>query len=529
MKNLIRKIIKEETTKLLNESGIRSINDLAKRYQMAKIYFHMDLDGVTTALAMKEYLEKNGIKVVDAETIQYGDKEFAVKKPEGEGEIMPVLVDFAHGKPMYIIHTDHHDTQAGVESGTATSFRPSRSNVETISQVLSPKDIFTQEDIELINMVDSADFAKYDITPSDVMNYLFKIDRERDVRGNKRMMGLVANKLLLAFKNKKGFLKQLVLNSKPSLLNILLNIKNWMKENGFLDLQQLEKNKESYVERQKTSPNVKVIDGIITQYGAGNVFDLGSYDRYTPFKNNPDADFLLLVWPMGMIQASCNPFKKDRALKGVNLGEVKDEVLKKFEPELKEKKIPLSTIKWISENSKDFGEGSVGFTFKDFMALYPNSFNKSEGSESYVKMLESIMSKPFSSLTDKQREVLDKITISAWDLIDANSGGHKCITNISGLSYLDRSKRPPVSKYYKKKDGEDAEYVKIMKRLGREFFATLRDKIKQSNDERYEPGFEVEMNEYGRSLKNARRQGQGTYFPKSAIKANPLRFRPENR
>jgi hypothetical protein len=139
------------------------------------------------------------------------------------------------------------------------------------------------------------------------------------------------------------------------------------------------------------------------------------------------------------------------------------------------------------------------------------------------------MSKPFSSLTDKQREVLDKITISAWDLIDANSGGHKCITNISGLSYLDRSKRPPVSKYYKKKDGEDAEYVKFMKRLGREFFATLRDKIKQSNDERYEPGFEVEMNEYGRSLKNARRQGQGTYFPKSAIKANPLRFRPENR
>ena len=71
---------------------------------------------------------------------------------------------------------------------------------QTISQILSPKDIFTQEDIELINIVDSADFAKYDITPSDVMNYLFKIDRERDVRGNKRMMGLVANKLLLAFK-----------------------------------------------------------------------------------------------------------------------------------------------------------------------------------------------------------------------------------------------------------------------------------------------------------------------------------------
>ena len=143
MNNIIKKILKE--TYLIKESGIRGIKDLAKRYQMAKIYFHMDLDGVTTAIAMKEYLEKNGIKVVDAETIQYGDKEFAVKKPDASGDIMPVLVDFAHGKPMYIIHTDHHDTQAGVEQGTATSFRPSRSNVETISQVLSPKDIFSQE------------------------------------------------------------------------------------------------------------------------------------------------------------------------------------------------------------------------------------------------------------------------------------------------------------------------------------------------------------------------------------------------
>ena len=65
--------------KLIKESGLRNIKDLSKRYQKAKIYFHQDLDGVTTALAMKNYLENNGIKVVDSEIIQYGDKEFAVK------------------------------------------------------------------------------------------------------------------------------------------------------------------------------------------------------------------------------------------------------------------------------------------------------------------------------------------------------------------------------------------------------------------------------------------------------------------
>ena len=37
-----------------------------------------------------------------------------------------------------------------------------------------------------------------------------------------------------------------------------------------------------------------------------------------------------------------------------------------------------------------------------------------------------------------------------------------------------------------------------------------------------------ELTEYARTLKNARQQGVGLRFPKSAIKANPARFRPYN-
>ena len=40
---------------------------------------------------------------------------------------------------------------------------------------------------------------------------------------------------------------------------------------------------------------------------------------------------------------------------------------------------------------------------------------------------------------------------------------------------------------------------------------------------------EQELDEYARTLKNARRQGSGLRFPKSAIKANPNRFRPYSR
>ena len=106
--------------RVIKESGLRDIKALAKRYPKAKIYFHQDLDGVTTAIAMKKYLEDNGIDVVDSEVIQYGEKEFSVKKPDASGDVMPVLVDFAHGKPMFVIHTDHHDTQVGAEKDAST-------------------------------------------------------------------------------------------------------------------------------------------------------------------------------------------------------------------------------------------------------------------------------------------------------------------------------------------------------------------------------------------------------------------------
>jgi len=346
--------------KILRESGIRDINQLRERYTKAEIYFHQDLDGVTTAIAMKKYLEDNGIDVVGAHVIQYGDKEFSIKKNDATGDVMPVLVDFAHGKPMFVIHTDHHDRQAGAEETKSTSFRQSRSNVATISQVVSPKELFPSSDILLINTVDSADFARQNISPEDVVNYLFRVDKEKSLQTNKMLLGLVINKLLLAFKNKPGFLEMLVMNSEPSLLSILNNIRSWMKSTQAPSAEELQKNAEEYVQQMKSFPTVS--DNIIFQYGGGNMFKPGSYDRYTPFRNNPEADFMIMAWPMGLVQASCNPFKKERELKGVNLGEIAQEVVGKWEEQLKQKTVPLSTIKWVSETSvnpesvgKDFG------------------------------------------------------------------------------------------------------------------------------------------------------------------------------
>jgi hypothetical protein len=288
------------------------------------------------------------------------------------------------------------------------------------------------------------------------------------------LLGLVINKLLLAFKNKPGFLESLVMDSQPSLMSILNNIKAWMKNTNAPSPEELQKNAEGYRETMKNFPRVS--DNIIFQYGGGSMFKPGSYDRYTPFRNNPEADFLIMAWPMGLVQASCNPFKKERELKGVNLGEIAQEVLGKWEGQLKDRSVPLSTIKWVSESG--INPESVGFTFKDFNALYGDKYMANDRGAEALEYIESIMEKPFGELSEKDLDILDSINVSAWDLIQANSGGHKCITNISGLNYLGRGKRPPQGKYKYDSEKEDSPMVKFTKMVAGEFEKVLKEKIK---------------------------------------------------
>jgi len=465
--------------RLIKESGIQDINKIAKRYPKAEIYFHQDLDGVVSAIAMKEYLEKYGIDVVDTHVIQYGDREFSVAKPKAEGDTMQVLVDFAHGKPMFTIHTDHHDSQSGVEGDTSTQFRGARSNVETISQIVSPQDIFTSDDILRISTIDSADYAKHGLTPDDVMNYIKKFDFNGTVPENKWMLALLTNKLLLAYKNKPGFLEKLVARSSPSLMNIFHNINSIAGDENFASPEQMAINQEKYVKSQEESENLKLEDNIIIQYGGGSLYKPGSYDRYTPFKIYPNADFLVIAWPMGLVQASCNPFKKERALKGINLADIAQEVLSKIEPQLRNHQVPVSVIKRIGETKAD--ESSIGFKTSDLFALYKDYLiNLPPVNSPYYNEIVSIIDTPWNNLSEEEKQVLDNITVPAWDVIQANSGGHKCITNVSGLNFFARATRNPEGNY-RKKDAKPTRYVEFVKWVQNEMVKTLKEKISQES------------------------------------------------
>jgi len=527
-------------SKFINEEvGIRNLKKIIGSKRTAEIYFHKDLDGVTSALAMKYFIETfYKIKVVDAHQIQYGGMEFAVKNCQPEN--LCILVDFAHSKPMFQIATDHHDKQIGAEDTKATYFKTARSNVELISGEISYSDAFTAGDVELIKTVDSADFVKYNLTPEDIQNSIFNFKRELTGDKNRFFMGLVTNRLLLAYKNKrisvksidgkrnhinKNILECMVLDCSPSLYSIFNSIRHYVNNAKTFDRlgilakpEDLAKNLADYIERMKSYRFIEVGDEaheydptnwkhkklvsngsktpkgthfdieskIVMQYGGGTMFAAGSYDRYTPFKNFPDANFFCIVWPMGLIQVSCNPFR-EKKLKDINLGEISKEVMSNHKLVLEKVLIPVESIKNEFETSQDWikmqkEEGvdysGVGFRYSDISAFYKDCIYKKTSSNWELTSIDdanfkSSMNKTYGDMSESDKDVLKSYRIPAWELITRNSGGHPSITNLQGFGFLKYNKTGLAAAY------ETDRYTEVMKKVAREFVNNLKDKIKK--------------------------------------------------
>ena len=517
-------------SKLNEEVGLRDIKKIVTAHKEEhgknfEIWFHQDLDGVTSCIAMKTYLEGYGLRMVDCHITQYGGIEYAIKNKKEDS--MAVLVDFAHSKSMFTLATDHHDKQTGTEETSSTYFKHTRSNVETISGEISTYDIFPNVDIELIKTVDSADFLRHKLTPEDVQNVLFSVKKDITGERNRFLMGLVVNRLLLVYKNKritvtsldgkrnhinKNFLECLSIDSAPSLISMFNNIKHYMNNavslewdrrtkrhdtpNRLATAEDITANFTKYVDSRKSGKDITYDDqyNILSQYGIGSVFAPGSYDRYVVFKNNPQAEFVCTIFPMGLIQVSCNPFK-EKKLKDVNLGKIAKEVIGKYKYQLSNINVPLSDLKRINEDEiskmkSRYGQDyeGIGFTFGDLKAFYvdkvsylPNRrqgdmktksyLDLNDSSSNMVQVLKRCMDKPFDTWSESEREGLYWVRISALDIIEANSGGHPSITNIQGLNYLG-CRRDLLRRLFNTED-----YTDVMKLIADEFLNNLRSKI----------------------------------------------------
>lgn len=512
------------------ESGIRDITKIIQDHKDTgsvnfEIWFHQDLDGVSSALCMKKYLEDYGLKLIDAHIIQYGGLEYCVKNKRPGS--MAVLVDFAHFRTLFSLATDHHSGQTGVTSGSSHA-KPSRSNAETISGEISNSDIFTSTDVKLIQTVDSADFLKYGITPDDVETSIFKINKGISGEKNRILMGFVVNRLLLVYKNKritvdsldgrrnhvnKNLLECMVLDCNPSLISMFTNIQNYMKNAVSLEWdsktrsnqtpkklttpEEINRNLEKYIKSRKDDESVEYDNEykIIRQYGIGSVFAPGSYDRYVPFKNNPEAEFICTIFPMGLIQASCNPFKEKR-LKDIDLAQITKEVLSKYKYQLSNINIPIYMIKRISESDvegmkKKYGSDytGIGFSFADLVTFYDKDIvflpNLKQGDSKtrknlnltgkedieIINSIKKCMSKPFDKWSNDEKKEMENFKVPILRIIEASSGGHPSITNIQGLNYMS-SRKDLLLRLFNTEN-----YTDVMILIADEFIKILKEKI----------------------------------------------------
>ena len=284
-------------------------------------------------------------------------------------------------------------------------------------------------------------------------------------------MGFVTNLVLLAFKNKPRFLEDVVMRAKPSLTSIYTVAMDIARKNGYkpedLDIPQA-----FYIQSQRPEKRLKTITNpadvenlqngeyamvgnAVVQYGYGNLKG-GGYDRYVVFKMNPDAEFLVIGNPMGLVQASKNPFK--RGTNPFNLGETAKKILNKYKSYLENKVLTFRDIKKKMESDIERvgSDKSFGFTMKDLIALF-GDIAKGIPDDERKEIISLIADKQYRYLTPEEKKELEGITITAYDLITKQSGGHRDITNISGINFV----------------GYDT--VEFTKRLMRDFAEELKD------------------------------------------------------
>jgi len=420
------------------------LKTVIKVFEAAEILFHNDLDGVTSAIALKNYLYYLGIKTVKVQAIQYGDREYSIYTPNKKN--FCALVDFSKSKSYVHFHCDHHlpnatDTQKSLIS--IQQFAPSA--LELLQDKVLLIKQFNSLDTKIISMVDSANYLKHNITAEQTNKFFFKYNKEFTFEENYFQFGLVVNRLLLAYKNKPFFLENVVLNSSPSLISIYKNIQKEISIRNYPPVNEVEQNSKDFLKQITNNKDlgIRYRKGIVYVNWSKYTLKLGSFNRYLIFQLYPNADIVLTFWNFGTIQVSKNPFK--RVDLGYNISEFISEKLYSYKEKLQQIIVPLSKIK---ENSEQFitflhskGKKNIyymeKFKYSDLIYLYPKfeqliSLNHEELD---LFKLNKIMSNIYVNLNNHDKYYLSQIGISLWDIIIRQTGGHEDIYNVSSWWY----------------------------------------------------------------------------------------------
>ena len=210
--NVFSKVLK------LNESAPKIPNDenyWKKKGKIGKkvsLYFHDDLDGIYSAVAMKGYLEKKGFEIEQFGIVNYQEGwTTTVLNPE----LINIALDYAENVKGIDVYIDHHgEFKEGEDKIEETSVKTKTSSAYEgiMDQLGLPVDSTV---VNVIDMVDSAKYDDYEVDIKKIITFDFK-----DFK-NKLEFAAAFNQLLKR-SDHKTFI-EVVANTKdinPSIYNI---------------------------------------------------------------------------------------------------------------------------------------------------------------------------------------------------------------------------------------------------------------------------------------------------------------------
>jgi hypothetical protein len=191
------------------------------------LIFHDDLDGVVSAIIMKNYLEHQGFEVVKYGVINYqeGWEAFRI-----DSNLITIALDFAEDIPGVDVYIDHHGTfteEARLTQKRGSIKTPTGSAAEGIAQQLGVP--FSNDTKDWIDMIDSAKYSEYDIDIRGILDFDLKLIAKSP---KSKLKFAAAMNQLLKRSDHRTFIEVVNASKEPSIYNIYRLFKLFYPKNN---------------------------------------------------------------------------------------------------------------------------------------------------------------------------------------------------------------------------------------------------------------------------------------------------------
>lgn len=230
MKNIVKNF--KEYSNIILESAPRIPKSEEYWKKMGKygkdvcLIFHDDLDGIVSAIIMKNYLLKQGFKIKQYGIINYQEGWLGFKI---DSKLITIALDFAENIPGVDIYIDHHgvfteDEHDRLEHSIKTE---TGSAAEGIAQQIGVP--FSNDTKNWIDMIDSAKYSEYDIDVKGILDFDLK---EITKSKNSKLKFAAAFNQLLKRSDHKTFIEVVNASTYPSIYNIYRLFKLYYPKNN---------------------------------------------------------------------------------------------------------------------------------------------------------------------------------------------------------------------------------------------------------------------------------------------------------